>query len=243
MTSCFHCITHIISQYRITLVIICVIILHGLIFFHSLCVTKNQVNDLAPQNVISATMIKSSGAKTLSTSIPESRDLASERVADFKFFQTELPIKKQQTRLNESISAAPVIQNINRIKSATASEKTNISSSQGAMPESQGEGGSDMHSLNHEPVHLAHPRFKHNRPAPAYPQQALRLRQDGVVVIRVLISKSGQVTEASIQQSSGSAWLDLAAKNAALEAQFYPHLVNGVAYHSQADLPFKFVMK
>ncbi len=52
-----------------------------------------------------------------------------------------------------------------------------------------------------------------NRP-PAYPRQAVRQQLEGVVLLRLEISRTGQVTEVKLQQSSGHRILDQAAIDA-----------------------------
>ena len=231
MKSGFIYLTHLIFRYRLSLVMICVILLHALTIFHSLSILKNNGNDLTPQNVISATMIKSLDAKTLSSVNHASRELAPEHVPEAKFVETDFSIKKKQSRRNHNTVSKKI------------SKPTHETQSVGTKPEALADGNSETQNLSPAPIHIENPSFKSKRPVPIYPQQALRLRQDGVVVIRVLISKNGHVTQARVHKSSGSEWLDLAAVKAALMAQFYPYLVAGVPHHAQADLPFKFVMK
>lgn len=97
--------------------------------------------------------------------------------------------------------------------------------------------------INSKPVQLLHPRFIGERPVPAYPDQALKAKQQGYVLVRILINSQGHVTQAEIRQSSGSNWLDHAAKSAAMRARFHPYLQDGIAINAQADLPFHFVLK
>ncbi|MDO8694998.1 MAG: energy transducer TonB [Sheuella sp.] len=97
-------------------------------------------------------------------------------------------------------------------------------------------------SMN-DSVHLVVPSFKGHRPVPTYPSQALSMQHQGNVIVRVLIGVQGEVIDAQIHQSSGSEWLDHAAKKASLRAKFYPYVRNGVALNSTVDLPFNFVIK
>ena len=90
---------------------------------------------------------------------------------------------------------------------------------------------------------LSQPRFKGQRPLPDYPRHARVLSQEGLVVIKVFINSLGDVIQTEVKQSSDFDALDLAAKNAAQRARFYPYLRNGVAENSYAELTFNFVLK
>lgn len=90
---------------------------------------------------------------------------------------------------------------------------------------------------------LSQPRFRGQRPFPDYPRHARVLGQEGLVVIKVFINSLGDVIQTEVKQSSDFDALDLAAKNAAQRARFYPYLRNGVAENSYAELTFNFVLK
>jgi protein TonB len=79
-------------------------------------------------------------------------------------------------------------------------------------------------------------------PSPVYPRAALRRRQTGKVVVRVLISPQGNVVSASVRKSSGHELLDDAALDAVRKARFKPYTENGVAYSARADVPIAFVL-
>ncbi|MCG2586695.1 energy transducer TonB [Massilia sp. TS11] len=66
-------------------------------------------------------------------------------------------------------------------------------------------------------------------PQPVYPPMARRLGEQGKVVLRVLVNERGLAEGAQVQQSSGSARLDEAGRQAALGARFKPYLENGQA--------------
>lgn len=234
---------------RLCLVIIVVMIAHAQVFFHFSTQIKIQSQQLIPHKVISAALIKKSDTNSLSSLNLKPNDLSTGHVAGSKYVQIDVTNKTNRSNIKETTVAPHVVKNENIRNSAAKRKSTD--SSKSAVPidstqeksEGHGKSRSDLDSLGQMPIHLANPQFKHSRPVPVYPQQALRMREEGLVVIRVLISQSGQVTHAIVQQSSGSAWLDSAAKHAALDAQFYPHTIDGVAHRTQADLPFKFVMK
>ncbi len=59
-------------------------------------------------------------------------------------------------------------------------------------------------------------------PSPAYPLRAFRLRLEGTVVLVADVSADGSVKEALVEQSSGHAALDEAARKALLQWTFRP---------------------
>jgi protein TonB len=69
------------------------------------------------------------------------------------------------------------------------------------------------------------------------------LGQEGVVVLRLTISRLGTIDETSILQSSGHELLDQAAIQATGRVRFKPYLVNGMARRATADIPFHFVLR
>src|SRR3569832_730345 len=66
-------------------------------------------------------------------------------------------------------------------------------------------------------------------PRPVYPTLSRRLREQGEVVLRVLITPQGRSAEVTVERTSGSARLDQAAIAAVLAAVFRPRLENGRA--------------
>ncbi len=81
------------------------------------------------------------------------------------------------------------------------------------------------------------------RPMPEYPRASQRMREEGRVVVRVLIDVRGNVQSATIQRSSGFGRLDEEAMKAANRAKFRPYTENGVPYPAMADLPFDFKLR
>jgi len=81
------------------------------------------------------------------------------------------------------------------------------------------------------------------RPMPVYPRASQMRREQGRVVVRVLISTEGEVDRATVQVSSGYERLDESALDAARKARFKPYTENGIPYPAMADLPFDFVLR
>ncbi len=80
-------------------------------------------------------------------------------------------------------------------------------------------------------------------PNPVYPRVSQRMREEGVVIVRVLINPRGRVDRATVQKSSGYSRLDESAVDAAKQALFKPYTENGVAFAALADIPFNFKVK
>lgn len=69
------------------------------------------------------------------------------------------------------------------------------------------------------------PRFDADylsNPAPAYPAMSRRLREEGTVLLRVLVRKNGDAAQVLIEQSSGFARLDQAARGTVTRWRFVP---------------------
>jgi len=74
----------------------------------------------------------------------------------------------------------------------------------------------------------------------AYPRDSLLAREQGTVVLRVLVGADGVVQALEIQTSSGYARLDRAARDAVRRWLFNPARRNGVAHEAWALVPVTF---
>lgn len=81
------------------------------------------------------------------------------------------------------------------------------------------------------------------REEPSYPARARRAGSEGRVVVKVLLSASGEVTALVVQESSGSALLDEAALTAARASRFTPARRDGVAEPSEALAAYRFELR
>jgi protein TonB len=79
-------------------------------------------------------------------------------------------------------------------------------------------------------------------PLPEYPPLSRRNGETGKVLLRVLINAQGHPEQATVQQSSGSARLDEAGRQAVLRALFKPHSENGNPVAVYAIVPIKFTL-
>jgi protein TonB len=79
-----------------------------------------------------------------------------------------------------------------------------------------------------------------NKP-PIYPEEAVRLGQQGAVVLVIHVTPEGLTSGADIMQSSGSALLDQSARDAVMAWRFLPAVKDGAPV--PFDLPMRFVFE
>jgi len=87
------------------------------------------------------------------------------------------------------------------------------------------------------------PRFNAdylNNPAPVYPRVSRRLREVGVVTLRVYVAPNGAPASIELEQSSGFARLDESAMEAVRQWQFSPAKSAGVAVAAWVIVPVEF---
>lgn len=82
--------------------------------------------------------------------------------------------------------------------------------------------------------------LKGRRVQPEYPARALRMRQEGVVWIRVLIDEAGTREDITLHTPSQYALLNQAAIKAVKQWTFDPHVMNGRAVKSWVEIPIEF---
>ena len=80
-------------------------------------------------------------------------------------------------------------------------------------------------------------------PAPRYPQASRRAREEGEVLVRVLIDIDGRPGEVRILRSSGYARLDDAAIEAVRAALFRPYVADGRARAAYVRVPVEFALR
>lgn len=81
------------------------------------------------------------------------------------------------------------------------------------------------------------------QPAPHYPPESRRIREQGLVVLRVLIDASGHAKAIEIYESSGHPRLDEAARAAVAHAVFKPYMDGGIARAAAAFVPVEFTLR
>lgn len=77
-------------------------------------------------------------------------------------------------------------------------------------------------------------------PIPRYPPQSRKLREQGLVMLRVIIDERGAASQVDIEHSSGYARLDQAAREAVLRASFRPYNEGGIPQPAQVLIPIEF---
>ena len=87
-----------------------------------------------------------------------------------------------------------------------------------------------------EPTALAY----HTRTRIPYPRDAFQLRQQGTVILRVLVGTDGIPQTVEIEKSSGSRSLDMAARDAVRKWTFQAGTRNGIATPLWARVPITF---
>jgi protein TonB len=80
-------------------------------------------------------------------------------------------------------------------------------------------------------------------PRPEYPSSARRLREEGKILLRVLVNAEGLAEQAVVQKSSGFSRLDDAARRAVLAALFKPHREDGRPIAVYALIPISFQLE
>lgn len=83
----------------------------------------------------------------------------------------------------------------------------------------------------------AHVRFD-SCAKPEYPQQSLRDKQTGAVVLGFLVDTNGKVVDSRVDRSSGYAALDEAARGSIASCTFTPAQENGVAVQAWAPVRY-----
>jgi protein TonB len=81
------------------------------------------------------------------------------------------------------------------------------------------------------------------QPAPHYPPESRRIREQGLVMLRVLIDESGHAKTIEIYKSSGHPRLDEAARAAVAHAIFKPYIDGGIARAAAAFVPVEFTLR
>jgi protein TonB len=79
-------------------------------------------------------------------------------------------------------------------------------------------------------------------PRPGYPSASRRLREQGLVVLRVLVDERGRAEHIDVHRSSGHVRLDRAAHDAVTRAAFMPYVTNGTARRVYVLVPIEFAL-
>ena len=86
---------------------------------------------------------------------------------------------------------------------------------------------------------IAKPNYLRN-PPPKYPAESRKLREEGVVLLRVAVTAEGRAGSVQLQRSSGFERLDSAALNAVRNWEFNPARVGLTPVASAVEVPVRF---
>lgn len=75
---------------------------------------------------------------------------------------------------------------------------------------------------------------------PKYPYKSRKYHEEGVVLLRILVSNQGKAIKSEVLQSSGFERLDLSAVSAAMNSEYESASNNGISKESELELEFKF---
>jgi periplasmic protein TonB len=78
------------------------------------------------------------------------------------------------------------------------------------------------------------------QPIPRYPPQSRKLREQGLVMLRVMIDERGVACSIEVESSSGYSRLDHAAREAVSRAAFRPYVEDGAPRRAMVLIPIEF---
>ena len=86
---------------------------------------------------------------------------------------------------------------------------------------------------------MAKPDYLRN-PPPQYPAESRKLREEGVVLLKVAVTAAGRAADVQLQRSSGYTRLDQAALKAVRRWEFKPARVGLTAVACAVEVPVRF---
>lgn len=173
---------------------------------------------VSPRGQVTETVIE---ASILPDRTPEATDPAPPQIADWKPVLPEVPLP--QLALEQTSTAITLPPPVSRPQVAAASAR---STDPDAPP-----------IIDAQAVGYLVP------PAPRYPPASRRWREEGEVLVRVLIDVDGRPSEVRILRSSGHARLDDAAVEAVRAALFRPYVAAGRARAAYVRVPVEFALR
>jgi protein TonB len=119
-----------------------------------------------------------------------------------------------------------------------AASADNVGVAEGAAVAKQGRPGEGSGST----TSAAQPDYLSN-PAPAYPRESRRNREEGTVLVFARISEVGRVLDIKLRKSSGYERLDESAIEAVRDWRFKPARFAGLAVETTVEIPVRFALK
>jgi len=113
-----------------------------------------------------------------------------------------------------------------RQKSLATPQKSSSSSKESQSPIQGGEDASQISAENAELAPLGKARKVIHSPKPHYPIVSRRLREQGLVVVRLCVNERGEVGEVGVSRTSGYQALDRSALTALSQWKFMPITLN-----------------
>ena len=141
------------------------------------------------------------------------------------------PSPKQEKKFNKQLVAQkPISKSCHTKAAAIESKSKTINTNQSQIANS---------TIAEIPV-TSNFSVKGQRQIPQYPKRALRLKQEGVIYLRVLLSAEGVSEKIEFSQKSIYPLLNKAAIKAVKKWHFNPTIVKGKAVKSWVEIPIEF---
>ena len=217
-----------------------VILMHVIVALSLLMVTSKKV---MPENTLTTMTVSLVSNPTSQQEAPPVEKKV-EKIQKTKVEPT-IPVKKQEQKsvMTKNEVAEKVI----------AESPSNQIAQETTQPNSPARPSNEVETTRQEPVvaevkadvpvETEPPRFGAaylNNPAPAYPQMARRLSQQGRVLLKVLVAENGTAETVELSKSSGFEKLDDAAIEAVKKWSFIPAKRSNQAVKAYVLVPVKF---
>ena len=151
--------------------------------------------------------------------------------------------RKEPVRAPGAVTKSPMKTELAPATTSLTAEVNPVGSMQASAASTAGSNPAGGTGTASGPRRIVRPDYLDGPPTPAYPQSARSRRQQGKVIVRVVISPTGLPSSIDVFQSSGVDSLDRAALDAVRRARFRPYAENGIAFEAMVDIPFDFVLR
>ena len=150
-----------------------------------------------------------------------------------------VPVKRipESKPQEKPVSVPPERSPERSVVSPAVAEKGQTESAGQSMPANGPLAGGDM------PRTVTRVEYLGAAPSPVYPAVSRSRKQQGQVIVRVLISTLGAIETIRVLQTSGYEALDTAAINAFTDIRFKPYAENGIPIKRLVDIPIEFSLR